>query len=205
MADDVMDADGYENSYTPETFYVANHQTDATNVPSGAWFAQQPAYAHALFSLERRMRAHFGSNPETQLVIGALINGLALRQVRYLTLTEDFLLRCDFYGDARRTSDPERDSDSDSNSNEEEDAGEDGDAYRAKRVSEAEGRAVGPLISAQILKPRGKRINQDYASEGTAVSYFIPPFEQLIDRIAKMDVEEQYGFNTRNKRLRVLL
>lgn len=196
MADDVMDNDGYENSFTPEMFYVADKQTDATNVPSGAWFEQKPVYAHALFSLERRIRSHVPTSlPETHLVIGALVNALALHQVRYLTLTDDFVLRCAFW-----TLLAEED---DTGEGEKRPKKENDEARRTRMVEKARERAVGPLVAAQLLKPRGTSINHDYSADGSAYSYFIPPFEQILDRIAKMDVEEQFEYNRHNKRLRV--
>ena len=34
----VVDGDEYEEVFPPDRFYVARFQSDATNVPTGAWF-----------------------------------------------------------------------------------------------------------------------------------------------------------------------
>lgn len=205
----LMDDDEYEDSFPPECFYTAHAQTDATTVPSAAWFVENPGYAHALYSLERRLRTHF-PGVETQLVIGAIINALALPSVRYLTVTDDFFLQCGNFSVER---DYYKATAPDYKEKEEEDDDEDDkngidkgkrDAFREGLVTRARTRAVNLLLKEEILKLRSTTLNPDYPVGGVH-NYRVPPFHQMLDKIAKLDVEEQYQYDRRNKRLRLQL
>jgi hypothetical protein len=221
----VVDGDEYEEVFPLDRFYVARFQSDATNVPTGAWFQKVPTppssklffginllkknpdFAHALFSLERRIRVHF-SQPECQLVIGTIITALALPTVRYIVLTQDFLLS------AVPPASPDMSKcrsqvfeydDDDSSSSSSSECNNDGggfenngrDRSEERRVNEwarlAEERAVLPFLECEILKRR-RSLHPDY---DTSKTYFVRPFGIVMDIIARMDVTLQQGTSAR--------
>lgn len=171
---------------------------------------KNPDFAHALFSLERRIRVHF-SQPECQLVIGTIITALALPTVRYIVLTRDFLLsavppaspdmnKCRsqvFEYDDDDSGDSDNDHDDDDDDGSVRGNGADWVRREEQRADEwarqAEERAVLPFLECEILKRR-RPLHPDYDDSKT---YFVRPFGVVMDIIARMDVILQQSASVR--------